>query len=89
MSGLIEEVAKWKHYVRTVYKVERPYFFDSSLAFTAAARANHQLSALFDNLFANLVETRLTREQTFEHYRSTLKDRHALAGAIQGLVREK
>ena len=89
VSGLTEKMAKWKHYARSVYKVERPYFLDSSLVFAATARANHQLTALFDDLFAKLVETRLIREQICEHYWSTLKDRDALAGAIKELVRQK
>ena len=72
-----------------MYKVERPRFLDSVLAFATASRANHQLASLLDDTFAKLVETGLTGEQIFERYRLTLKDRDALAGAVEGLVREK
>lgn len=88
-SELVGEADKWKHYARTVYKVERPRFLESAVAFATAAKANYELTSLFDDVFAKLVETRLTGEQIFERYRSTLKDRDALAGAIEGLVREK
>ena len=83
------EADKWKQYARTVYRVERPRFLDSTLAFATAAKANHELSSKFDDAFAKLMEMRLTGVQIFERYRSTLKDRDALAGAIEGLVREK
>ena len=88
-SRLVGEADKWKQYARTVYKVERPRFLDSALAFATAAKANYELASKFDDAFAKLMETRLTGEQIFERYRSTLKDRDALAGAIEGLVREK
>ena len=88
-AELAREADKWKHYARTVYKVEHPCFLNSVLAFAIAARANQELTSMFDDAFAKLMETRLTGEQIFERYWSTLKDRDALAGAIEGLVREK
>lgn len=69
-----------------MFKVEHPCFIDASLALATFVRANHQMIALFDDAFAKLIETRLTREQIFERYRSTLKNRDALAGTIEGLV---
>ena len=88
-SGLVDEADKWKHYARAVYKVERPRLLDSALASARAAKANYELTSTFDDAFAKLIETRLTGEQIFGRYRLALKDRDALAGAVEGLVREK
>lgn len=88
-SELALKADKWKHYARAVYRVVHPRFLDSALAFATASRANHQLATLFEDALAKLVETRLIGEQIFVRYRLTLKDKDALASAVEGLVREK
>lgn len=72
-----------------MWKIEHLHFADTSLTLATTVWGNHGLAACFEDTFAKLVEGRLTGEQIFELYRSTLKDKDALAGVVKGLVWEK